>query len=135
MKLPLGVCSILLISLLLWGCRDYGIAPDIAAPAPPVTVVAPVSYKSNVLPIFVRWGCEGCHGGTNGLIVTSVASLLKGGIHGPAIVPGNADASILVEKVSATPPFGVRMPQGGPYLSDSTIQVIKNWINSGALDN
>jgi hypothetical protein len=69
------------------------------------------------------------------LFVNSVAQLLRGGDHGPAVVAGKADTSNLVRKLSSTPPFGDRMPQGGPYLPDSTLQVIKLWINQGAKDN
>ena len=94
-----------------------------------------VSFSSDILPIFVQKGCASCHGGSGGLFVGSVAQLLQGGDHGPAIVPGNADASHIVQKLSSTPPFGSRMPLGGPYLPTSTIQVIKDWINQGALNN
>ncbi len=31
--------------------------------------------------------------------------------------------------------FAARMPQGGPYLSDSEIQMIKDWIDQGAQNN
>ena len=107
-------------------------------PAPNVTPVSSsgtVSFADNVLPIFVRYGCYGCHGGTNGLDVSTVANLLKGGIHGPAIVPGKADSSLIMKKTSPAPPFGDRMPQGGPYLPDSVRAVIGTWINQGAKDN
>ncbi len=94
-----------------------------------------VSFRSDVLPIFTAHGCIGCHGGTSGLYVGTVAQLLQGGVHGPAITPGNAATSTLVQKLSANPPFGARMPQGGPYLDPSTLQILENWINQGALDN
>ena len=94
-----------------------------------------VSFSRDILPIFSQKGCASCHGGSGGLFVGSVAQLLQGGDHGPAIVPGNADASHIVQKLSPTPPFGSRMPLGGPYLTTSTIQTIKDWINQGALNN
>ena len=62
-------------------------------------------------------------------------SAASGGDHGPAIVPGNADASNIIKKLSPNPPFGDRMPFGGAYLPDSTIQIIKTWINQGTKDN
>ena len=65
----------------------------------------------------------------------TVAQLLQGGVDGPAVISGKADASVIIKKLSANPPFGDRMPQGGPYLPDSTMQVIKDWINQGAKDN
>jgi hypothetical protein len=49
------------------------------------------------------------------------------------VKPGSPDSSYLYEKlVSATPKSGVRMPQGGPYLSDAQITVIRRWIQKGA---
>jgi hypothetical protein len=51
------------------------------------------------------------------------------------VVPGNSAGSLLVKKLSATPPFGVRMPDGGNPVPDSLVQKIKDWIDQGALDN
>lgn len=94
-----------------------------------------VSFRSDVLPIFQRHGCLSCHGGTNNLFVGTVPQLLAGGLNGPAVSPGNANESLIIRKTSTTPPFGDRMPQGGPYLPDSTAQVLRTWINQGAKDN
>ena len=94
-----------------------------------------VSFQLNVKPILVDHGCATCHGGISGLTVTSVADLILGGDHGPAITPGHADSSNLARKISPVPPFGARMPFGGPYLSDTEIQIITDWINQGAKNN
>ena len=94
-----------------------------------------ISFRSDVLPIFQRHGCLSCHGGTNNLFVGTVPQLLAGGLNGPAVTPGNANESLIIRKTSTTPPFGDRMPQGGPYLPDSTTQVLRTWINQGAKDN
>jgi hypothetical protein len=125
-------------ALIVTGCSDMGSNPasyDQSVPPPPATQSGGVSFQSQITPIFQRYGCTSCHGGSGGLIVQSVAQLLQGGVHGPALVAGKADASNIVQKLSASPPFGDRMPQGGPYLPDSTVQVIKDWINQGAKDN
>lgn len=100
--------------------------------APPV---AELSFRTDILPIFQRHGCLSCHGGTNSLFVGTVPQLLTGGLNGPAVTPGNADASLIIRKTSTTPPFGDRMPLGGAYLPDSTIQVLRTWISQGAKDN
>jgi hypothetical protein len=126
----------MLAILLLAGCSDKGNDPTSAnqqPPPPPVT--QDVSFQSQIRPIFQQRGCDGCHGGNGGLFVQTVAQLLQGGSHGPAIVPGKADSSNLIKKLSPNPPFGDRMPQGGPYLPDSTIQIIRTWINQGAKNN
>jgi len=117
------------------GCTDMGVSPPPPAAVPDSTGGGGVSFAKDVIPIFIRYGCYGCHGGTNGLVVGTVADLLKGGIHGPAIVPGNADSSLIMKKTSPTPPFGDRMPLGGPYCPDSVRAVIAAWINQGAKDN
>jgi mono/diheme cytochrome c family protein len=50
------------------------------------------------------------------------------------VVPGDPDASFLIQKLEGTqaPELGERMPAGGPYLSTSTINVIRQWIQDGA---
>ena len=137
---PRFILSIIVLTaaMVIAGCSDQGSNPvssDQAAPPPPVTQTGSVSFQIQIKPIFQRYGCASCHGGSGGLFVQTVAQLLQGGVDGPAVISGKADASVIIKKLSANPPFGDRMPQGGPYLPDSTMQVIKDWINQGAKDN
>jgi hypothetical protein len=127
----------LLLVLAVAGCKDMGTDPQYTQTTTPPTTppTGNISFAQHVLPILQSRGCTGCHGGSGGLTVSSVASLLTGGNHGAAIVAGQADNSNLIKKLSAPPPFGSRMPLGGPYLADSTIAVIRTWINQGALNN
>jgi len=140
MKTKLSVTSVVLLlaSLLADGCSDKASNPmstsDQPAQPPPV-VGSGVSFQTDIKPIFQRYGCPSCHGGNGGLFVGSVAQLLQGGSHGPAIVPGDGEASNIIKKLRPNPPFGDRMPFGGPYLPDSTIQVIETWIDQGAKNN
>jgi hypothetical protein len=115
------------------GCKDSGTEPQPDPVTTPPSGV--VSFSANVLPILTNAGCTGCHGGSGGLFVGSVAQLLTGGDHGPAIVPGKADSSNIIRKLSAAPPFGARMPFGGTPLPEATVAVIRNWINQGAANN
>jgi hypothetical protein len=127
------LASVILIGAALFGgCTDRGSNPSSSDPPP---TPSEVSFKNQVVPFFINYGCDGCHGGNGGLDVQTVAQLLQGGLHGPAIVAGKADSSLMVKKLSASPPFGDRMPRGGPYLPDSTIQILKTWINQGAKNN
>jgi hypothetical protein len=126
---------LILLALCAAGCSDSGTGPEVPVTPPPPSGGGTVSFANQVLPILTRYGCTGCHGGSGGLTVTTVAQILAGGIHGPAVVAGNADNSILIKKLSTTPPFGDRMPQGGPYLPDTTVAVIKTWVNEGAKNN
>jgi cytochrome c len=119
---------------MLAACSDMGTDPAVT-PVPTNNATGGISFQARVLPIFTRHGCTGCHGGSGGLKVGTVADLLKGGTHGASVVSTQADNSILIKKLLSAPPFGDRMPQGGPYLPDSTVQVLKDWINQGAQNN
>jgi len=49
------------------------------------------------------------------------------------VVPGDPDASFLIQKLQgADGLLGERMPDGGPYLSTATVNVIRQWIQDGA---
>jgi hypothetical protein len=52
------------------------------------------------------------------------------------VIPGKPCDSIIVQKLGLAPPFGARMPYNGPpYLSAAELQLIRDWIAEGALDN
>lgn len=87
-------------------------------------------FESEVLPVF-QANCLVCHGDgqrQKGLDLRSRDSVLKGGDSGPAIVPGSANESLLVQKVSSG-----AMPVGGKKLADADIERIRRWIDAGAL--
>ena len=128
-------CLILFGLLIEVGCSDMGSNPVATSTTPPPPQTGEVSFSRDIKPICERYGCLSCHGGSGGLFLGSVAQILQGGDHGPAVVPSNANASNIVKKLSPNPPFLDRMPQGGPYLPDSTIQIFRDWINQGAKDN
>src|SRR5439155_6939178 len=77
--------------------------------------------------------CLACHAGKlkkAGLDLSSRDSILKGGEHGPAIVPGNAKASLLLKLVSHQQ--APHMPFGMAKLPDAAIAAIAEWIDKGA---
>lgn len=51
------------------------------------------------------------------------------------VTPGAPDQSLLLQKLSATPPCGSRMPLGGNALSDMQIATVRSWIAGGAKDD
>lgn len=124
--------GLLTTAILLSACSDNSSGP--AMPGG-LSTNGESSFSVNVRPLFSTYGCLGCHGGTSGLSVGSVTGLLQGGDHGPAIIHGNANSSILIQKLMPGPAFGSRMPVNGPYIPDSTISIIKKWINEGAKNN
>jgi mono/diheme cytochrome c family protein len=91
---------------------------------------AKVDYARDIQPVLAQT-CSGCHGPAKfsaGLRVDSVASLLRGGRSGPAIVPGKAGESLLVKKADEDDPT----PHKGRVLTAEQIVLLKAWINQGA---
>ncbi len=89
-----------------------------------------------------------CHGGgTGGLLITDAAStyaaLVEVGAMGMAcgptgavrVVPGNPDASLIVQKLEGTQTCGAAMPKDLPSLSQTEIDRIRAWILDGAMNN
>jgi len=87
---------------------------------------AALTYDAVIGPLF-QSRCGGCHGddGIQGLNLTTYQTALAGGISGPAIVPGDPDSSLVVQKQSADKPH---FSQLTPQELDRVIQ----WIEAGA---
>jgi hypothetical protein len=51
------------------------------------------------------------------------------------VVAGHPEQSLLLQKVMAGPPCGLRMPNGGAALSEAQTEMIRSWIAAGALDD
>lgn len=139
------------VSLALAGCLG-ALAPDVGPlQVDPSTCpgdsdpTAAVHFAADIHDgVFQRNGCLMCHteGGKgltqSGLDLSTYATLRTGGGRtGIAIVvDGNPCASLLVQKLEPSPPFGRRMPYNGPpYLSDADLQRVRDWIAEGALDD
>jgi hypothetical protein len=107
----------------------------------------PVSFTKDIAPLISR-RCLPCHAEDNfnpsELSLDSYEKLMEGGKHGAPIIPGNARASIIMQKTSATPPFGDRMPLNpkrkiddgsAKWLTDAELRIVAVWINQGAKNN
>ncbi|MEJ7638521.1 MAG: c-type cytochrome domain-containing protein [Singulisphaera sp.] len=96
-----------------------------------------ISYYKQVRPIF-QANCQGCHqpakaGG--GYVMTSFDRLVAGGdSKAAAVVPKAVDESHLIEMIT---PEGeeAEMPMDKPPLSKAEIDLIRNWVAQGALDD
>jgi cytochrome c553 len=101
-----------------------------AAESPTGAADAP-HFESDVLPL-LREHCAHCHGSDapqeSELDVTSLAALLRGGANGPAVVPGDASASLLVDAVAQ----GDMPPDGEPPLDPSAVDLLRRWVAAGA---
>ena len=153
MKMALTAALIVAGTTLFYACNQVGNGYGLDASGNPVGAQAPdTTLAALVQPIFSNH-CIACHNGTNitGLdlrVGKSYESLMGSSGTGQLtfelpdqapkyrVRPGSADSSYLYQKVSSPTPKGsptyVQMPQGGPYLSASDINIIKRWIEKGA---
>ncbi len=94
-----------------------------------------VHFREVVRPLLAGT-CMGCHGpgsfAAGGLDLTSMRTLLEGGSRGPAVVPGDAEASLLLQAVAGTH-AELRMPQGRPALEPRQVDALRTWIEQGAV--
>ncbi|MGM0574783.1 MAG: hypothetical protein ACQEXJ_03510 [Myxococcota bacterium] len=94
------------------------------------------TWEDDIQPLLADKGCGAalCHGDNtaSGLSVASVEALEEGGDHGPAVVPCQPGDGTILGKLSSTPPFGGRMPIGGPFLTEAEMDLVESWIASGA---
>ena len=123
--------------------------------SPPVTVMvantAVASTLTQIQATVFTPICSGCHNGSqpaNGPLPgsqdltagKSFTSLVNVASHEqPAVMrvrPGDPTNSYIIQKLEGTPGItGQRMPFGGPYLDQATIDQIKSWIQAGAPNN
>jgi cytochrome c len=126
--LSLGVLA-LTATALLWQPH-----PVAAQSEPPPSSVA--FYSQRVQPIFESH-CYRCHGGLNHrghLSIATRAGLLRGGMDGAVVVPGNAAQSLMIHLIRHEGPADDPMPMPPPphqKLSDQDIATISQWIQAG----
>lgn len=93
---------------------------------------ANVSFTGDILPI-IQNRCVDCHGGRQkkeALDMKTYESLMAGSRSGPVLVPGDANASLLVELIVKGD-----MPNRGEPVTPAELQLIMDWVNQGALNN
>lgn len=116
------LCSAFVVIALL----DFGTSGSCA-----IANDAPVSFHRDVMPI-LRINCIACHKPgklKGGLDLTTHTALLAGGDAGPAIKPGDADGSRLIETICGDEP---EMPQESEPLLPQEVELIRRWVAQGA---
>lgn len=106
-------------------------APDLAEelgiePAPPPEVEIPPSESltfATVIGPLLTERCGDCHGVAAGLDVTTYGALMEGSDNGPVVVPGDAEASLIVE---------VMREEHFAQLDTEALDLLIEWINEGA---
>jgi mono/diheme cytochrome c family protein len=116
-----------------------------------VANTAPATTLTQIQQTVFTPSCSGCHNGSQppgGALpgamdlragssfasLVNVASLEQTALR--RVSPGDPDNSYVIQKLEGTPGIsGSRMPFGGPFLDQATIDKIKSWITSGAPNN
>ena len=148
----LQIAALLLLLTVLSGCPNGGSGDGLDINGRPLEesggdagVLAPdlASIQANVFtPRCATSGCHSGGGAPQGLSLdagSSFANLVEVASNEvPSlfrVAPGDPDASYLIRKLQGEAAVGARMPLIGPPLPQSTIDVIREWISSGAMDS
>jgi hypothetical protein len=100
-----------------------------------VQAQAAVNFHTQILPLLKR-ACFECHGSETqkaGLRLDQKAGALLGGEHGAVLVPGKADTSELLRRISLPRTDKDAMPRRGQPLTIEEIGLVRDWITEGAL--
>ncbi len=138
-----------IIALWVVGCAGdaapNGNDPSDLCPEGTASAVSTVSYVEDIHPLLSGKGClsAGCHGGllpASAFDLTEYSTSFGPGAEAEMlgacnIVPGDAEASYLLEKLGATPRLGARMPLLRSPLTEEEIELIATWIRDGAPNN
>ncbi|MDG1894001.1 MAG: PSD1 and planctomycete cytochrome C domain-containing protein [Fuerstiella sp.] len=92
--------------------------------------------QHDVLPI-VLLRCTTCHGARlkqGGVDLRTPAAMRKGGKHGPAIVPGDPNASLMMQRIEseACPPRELLLKYFVKRPPAAEVEVLREWIAAGA---
>ena len=89
-----------------------------------------MTFEQHIRPI-LRAHCFDCHGATDekegGLDLRLVRFQQTGGDSGPALVPGDADGSLMLQRIRSG-----EMPPGEAKVTAEEIDLIERWIAAGA---
>ncbi|MEZ6032253.1 MAG: PSD1 and planctomycete cytochrome C domain-containing protein [Planctomycetaceae bacterium] len=126
--------GILVVIVHLFAASTAGFILLCPASAQSSDAIQPPQFETDVLPI-LKTRCIKCHGSDareGGLRLTSHRDLIHPNDSGiPAVIPGDSSHSELVRRITAVED-DVRMPPKGEKLSDTEVQTLLDWIDSGA---
>jgi len=103
--------------------------------AAPVFADAKVDFVKDIEPLFQQ-NCIKCHGPEKqkgDLRLDSKAAAMKGGKDGVAITAGHADKSDLYHRITLPAGDDDIMPSKGDPLTKAQTDLIRDWINQGAV--
>ena len=100
-----------------------------------VVSASAVDFGADVRPI-LESRCFECHGPKkqkSSFRIDLRSAAMKGGNEGVAIMPGKSAESPLITHVAAAPDDEMAMPPEGDRLSPSEIEILRAWIDAGAV--
>jgi hypothetical protein len=131
---------LILAALALGGCSG---GDGTGLDGPPPLEASFSSIQANVFtPTCATAGCHQGAGAPQGLrleeavsyaMLVNVASSEDPGVL--RVAPGNPDASYLVQKLEGSASVGAQMPLNAAPLPQATIDVVRQWITDGAMDD
>lgn len=122
------VAAVVLSGVLMCALGALASAADAAKAKPKI------NYQEHVSAVF-KTRCNSCHNGDKqkgGLNLESFGGTMQGGGSGKVIEPGDPDGSRLLDLVSHKDE--PKMPPNSPKIPDAEIDLIKQWIEGGALE-
>lgn len=106
---------------------------------PPDPTATFTRVKTDVLPTCQAVGCHGRIAPQENLTLTNDLAYQQSvgvpSVEEPSlrrVAPGDPNNSYLYRKLTGVGITGDRMPQGGPFLSDAQIALVRDWIRRGA---
>ena len=96
---------------------------------------AGADYLKEIKPL-LNQRCFACHGALKqkaGLRLDTAESILKGGKSGPALVPGDAGTSLILQRIGSADPDEKMPPahEGEPF-TPAQVSLLRQWIVDGA---
>ncbi len=121
---------------LLWSVPVIAIAAAGLAPADAVTPEQREFFETRIRPVLAQ-DCYECHNSKDkskgGLILDHREALMEGGDSGAVVVPGDPDASLLMQAIRHEDE-DLKMPKAGAKLEDEVVANFVQWIAMGAPD-
>lgn len=126
-----GMATIILMNLIRISWTRIGL---LAVGAWTSTAAAADSASWAEVKKVLKERCFACHGALKqegNLRLDTGAAIRKGGESGPAVVPGDVQGSLLIQRITSTE-TQERMPPEGDPLTEKQIALITTWVKEGA---
>jgi len=117
--------------------------PASAATTAPAAIENPSAeqvafFETKIRPVLTQ-NCYACHSSQGekirgGLVLESRAGVLRGGDDGAVVVPGDAEASLLIKAVRYTDPKLKMPPKAEHRLSAAQVADLEKWVAMGVPD-